>query len=58
MTQAKGHSPVSICAKWAGEGGLLLVFYNNLNLKIVLIAIQEAIEGIVGNPFEKMVHER
>ena len=34
ITQAKGHPPVSICAKWAGEGGLLLVLYSNLNLKI------------------------
>ena len=34
ITQAKGHPPVGICAKWAGGGGLLLVFYINLNLEV------------------------
>ena len=34
ITQAEGHPPVGICAKWAGEGGLLLIFYSNLNLEI------------------------
>ena len=34
ITQAKGHPPVGICAKWVGEGGLLLVFCNNLNMEV------------------------
>ena len=34
ITQAEGHPHVGICAKWAGEGGLLLIFYSNLNLEI------------------------
>ena len=34
ITQAEGHPLVGICAKWAGEGGLLLVFYSNLNLEV------------------------
>ena len=34
ITHAKEHPPVGICAKWAGESGLLLVFYSNLNLKV------------------------
>ena len=42
ITQAEGHPPVGICAKWAGESGLLLVFYSNLNLEVARIAIQKA----------------
>ena len=34
ITQAKGHSSVCICAKWACEGGLFLVFYSNFNLNV------------------------
>ena len=34
ITQAEGHPPVGICAKWAGEGGLLLIFCSNLNREI------------------------
>ena len=34
ITQAEGHPPVGLCAKCAGEGGLLLIFYSNLNLEI------------------------
>ena len=34
ITQAERHPPIGICAKWAGEGGLLLIFYSNLNLEI------------------------
>ena len=37
ITQAKGHPPVSICAKWAGEGGLLLVKNSNITQKGLLI---------------------
>ena len=57
ITQAKGHPPVGICAKWADEGGLLLVFYCNLNLEVAWITIQEAVKGLAGNSFEKLVHE-
>ena len=34
ITQSEWHPPVGICAKWAGEGGCLLVFYSNLNLEV------------------------
>ena len=34
IAKAKGHPPVGIRAKWAGEGGFLLVLYSNLNLKV------------------------
>ena len=34
ITQAKGYPPISICAKWVGEGGLLqqFQFENSLNI--------------------------
>ena len=35
ITQAKGHSPVGICVKWAGKGGFVLVSCSNFKLKIV-----------------------
>ena len=34
ITQAEGPPPIGICAKWASEGGLLLIICNNLNLEI------------------------
>ena len=55
--KAKRHPPVSIRAKWASEGGLLLVFYSNLNLKVSKIAIQEAIEWVLGNSLKKLINE-
>ena len=34
FVEAKGHLLVGISAKWASEGGLLLVLYSNLYLKV------------------------
>ena len=57
IAKAKGHPPIGIRAKWAGEGGFLLVFCSNLNLKVSKITIEEAVEWVPRNSLQKLINE-